>query len=60
MMLGGSYNPDENSGTTAVEPVVRTIDREGTTRYVDLSGRLLQVKPEKGLYILNGKKHFNK
>ena len=60
MMLGGSYNPDENSGTTAVEPVVRTIDREGTARYFDLSGRLLQVKPEKGLYILNGKKHFNK
>ena len=60
MMLGGSYNPDENSGTTAVEPVVRIIDREGTARYFDLNGRLLQVKPEKGLYILNGKKHFNK
>ncbi len=60
MMLGGSYNPDENSGTTAVEPVVRTIDREGTARYFDLNGRLLQVKPEKGLYILNGKKHINK
>ena len=60
MIFGGSYNPDEGSGTTAIEPVVRTIDADGTQRVFDLQGRLLSSNPEKGIYIQNGKKYINK
>jgi hypothetical protein len=34
----------------------RTIDADGTSRYFDMQGRMLNAKPEKGLYIENGKK----
>ena len=70
MMFSGSYNPDEGSGTTAIEPVVRTIDADGTERVFDLSGRPLpvsnrvepwqsnRVEPwhQKGIVIKNGRK----
>ena len=46
--------------TTAIAPVVRTIDADGTERYYDMSGRQLNGKPQKGMYIHNGKKHINK
>ena len=59
-MFGGSYNPGEGSGPNAIEPVIRTIDRDGTERYFDMNGRLLNGKPQKGLYIHNGKKYTNK
>ena len=59
-MFGGSYNPNEGSGPNTIEPVVRTIDSNGTERYFDMNGRLLNGKPQKGLYIYNGKKYTNK
>ncbi len=55
MMFSGSYNPDEGSGTTAIEPVVRTIDRDGTERVFDLSGRPINGNV-KGIVIRNGRK----
>jgi hypothetical protein len=59
MMFSGSYNPDEGSGTTAIEPVVRTIDADGTERVFDLSGRRIDGA-QKGIYIQNGKKYISK
>ena len=35
---------------------IETIDNDGTHRYYDLNGRELPGKPEKGIYIHNGKK----
>ena len=58
-MFSGSYNPDEGSGTTAIEPVVRTIDRDGTQQYFDLSGRRVE-NDAKGIVIRDGKKIINK
>lgn len=49
---------DEES-TTAVQRI-HTIDADGTERYYDLNGRLLPGKPQKGVYIMNGKKYVNK
>jgi len=34
----------------------RAIDTDGTSLYFDLQGRMLNGKPVKGLYIMNGKK----
>ena len=59
MMFSGSYTPDEGSGTTAIEPVVRTIDADGTERVFDLSGRRIDGA-QKGIYIQNGKKYISK
>ena len=56
-VLDMSFVQDE---TTAIAPVVRTIDADGTERYYDMSGRQLNGKPQKGMYIHNGKKHINK
>ena len=39
---------------------VKTVDADGTERYYDLNGRLLNGKPEKGIYIHNGKKIINR
>ena len=50
----------EDSEVTAVDAVIRTIDTDGTERYYDMSGRLLSGKPQKGMYIHNGKKYINK
>ena len=58
MMFSGSYTPDEGSGTTAIEPVVRTIDRNGAQHVFDLSGRRIDGT-QKGIYIQNGKKYIN-
>ena len=41
---------------TGIQPTIITIDTDGTSRYFDLQGRLLNGKPEKGVYINNGKK----
>ena len=35
---------------------IRTIETDGTSRYFDLQGRQLNGKPNKGVYIVNGKK----
>lgn len=48
----------DDEGTTALQQI-RTIDADGTERYYDLNGRQLNVKPQKGVYIVNGKKFVN-
>lgn len=53
------YNPDiptPTSETSGVEPIIHTIDADGTHHYFDLLGRPLNHKPEQGIYIDNGKK----
>jgi hypothetical protein len=45
---------------TAIRPVIHTIDLDGTERIYDLSGRPLNSKPNKGIYIINGKKIVTK
>ena len=48
--------PYINGTNTGIEPTFRAIDLDGTCQYFDLQGRLLSNKPEKGVYICNGKK----
>ena len=51
------YNADiPTPGTTSIQPTIQTIDADGTSRYFDLQGRMLNGKPDKGLYITNGNK----
>ena len=55
------YIADFQAGsTTGIKPTIRTIDRDGTENYFDLQGRRLNGKPEKGIYIENGKKYIAK
>lgn len=42
-----------------INPVIHTIDRDGTHRYYDLQGRPLPGRPDNGLYIENGKVIMN-
>ena len=49
---------DQTTGTS--HTVIQTIDRDGTQYYYDLNGRLLPGKPQKGIYIHQGKKHVAK
>jgi len=52
-----NYQGDNDGEATAIAPVIRTIDRDGTERWFDLSGRQLEGKPtQKGVYINKGKK----
>jgi hypothetical protein len=55
-------NKTNNDGeATAIAPVIRTIDLDGTERWFDLSGRQLSGKPaKKGVYIHRGKKQVVK
>ena len=46
------------NGTTDITPTIHTIDNDGTHNYFDLQGRRLNGKPEKGIYIENGKKYI--
>ena len=48
--------PFTQSAPSGIEPVIRTIDANGTNRYFDLQGRMLKGRPDKGLFIENGKK----
>ncbi len=41
---------------TAVSPVIRTVEADGTSRYFDLHGRQIGTKPASGVYIRDGKK----
>ena len=54
------YEGDVNDEDTSIKPVIHTIDNDGTHHYYDLSGRKLSRKPQKGLYIDNGKKRISK
>ena len=49
-----------SNNPTGIQSTLRTIDADGTNRYFDLQGRMLNEKPEKGLYIENGKKVINR
>ena len=51
----GDINGNDANGIVA--PTIHTIDRDGTHNYFDLQGRRLNGKPNKGIYIENGKKH---
>ena len=44
------------SAPSGIQPIIRTIDADGTNRYFDLQGRMLNGKPDKGMFIENGKK----
>ena len=56
-----SLNMTFGDGDTPTDVQIHTIDRDGTERYYDLSGRLLNGMPTKrGIYIRNGKKIFVK
>ena len=50
---------DDGEATT-IDAVIRTIDADGTEHYYDMNGRQLSGKPQKGMYIHNGKKYINK
>ena len=54
------YDADIPSPTaTDINPIIQTIEADGTSRYFDLQGRMLNGKPDKGLYIKNGRKFVN-
>ena len=48
--------PTPTATPTGIQPTIKTIEADGTSRYFDLNGRMLDGKPDKGLYIHNGKK----
>ena len=48
--------PFTESAPSGIQPIIRTIDADGTNRYFDLQGRMLNGKPDKGMFIENGKK----
>ena len=52
--------PTPSSDPTGINPIIQTIDADGTCHYFDLQGRLLNGKPVKGLYIEDGKKILKK
>ena len=52
--------PNPSSTPTSIEPTIQTIDADGTSRYFDLQGRQLNGKPNKGIYIQDGKKVVTK
>ena len=47
--------PIPSSESTGIRPTIQTIEADGTSRYFDLQGRQLSGKPDKGLYIKDGK-----
>lgn len=50
---------DISDDGTGIKPIIHTIDGDGTHQYYDLSGRKLNSKPQKGIYIDNGIKRIN-
>lgn len=52
------YVSDLQGDATGIVPTIHTIDNDGTHNYYDLQGRRLNGKPDKGIYIENGKKHL--
>jgi hypothetical protein len=39
---------------------ILTVERDGNETYYDLSGRKLNGRPQRGVYIHHGKKYVNK
>ncbi len=54
-VIGMTLDDDANGIDT-----IETIDADGTHQYYDLQGRQLPGRPQRGLFIHNGKKHVNK
>lgn len=53
------YNAEcTTRGITGIAPSIVTVDKDGTRNYFDMQGRRLNGKPEKGIYIENGKKYI--
>ncbi|MBO7129724.1 MAG: hypothetical protein J6W05_08145 [Prevotella sp.] len=52
--------PTPSADPTGILPCIQTIDSDGTSRYFDLQGRMLNGKPNKGVYLENGKKFIAK
>ncbi len=50
----------EEGEATGIDAVIRTVNSDGTEQYYDMNGRQLSSKPNKGVYIHNGKKYINK
>ena len=44
-----------DDATDITPTVIRTVDHDGSQQYYDLSGRRLSDKPQRGLYICNGR-----
>ena len=59
MTLEDVYEMNEFGETTGIESIT-TVDTDGTENYYDLNGRKLSGKPDKGIYIHNGKKLMSK
>ncbi|MBO7068710.1 MAG: hypothetical protein J6W52_08535 [Bacteroidaceae bacterium] len=51
--------PTPTTNPTGINPIIQTIEADGTSRYFDLQGRMLNGKPDRGVYIENGKKYVN-
>jgi hypothetical protein len=47
--------PYIDSTPTGIQPIIRAIEADGTNHYFNLQGQQLKSKPQKGLYIENGK-----
>lgn len=52
--------PFTENAPSDIQPTLRTIDADGISRYFDLQGRLLNGKPNNGLYIENSRKFINR
>ena len=51
------YEPDSDfSGYDDTEGIIHVIGDDGSHLYFDLQGRALSSPPQKGVYIINGKK----
>ena len=48
--------PTPSHVPSGIEPIIHTIEADGTHRYFDMQGRPLNHKPEQGIYIDNTKK----
>ena len=53
------YVGDINDDGTSIRPVIHTIDKDGNHQYYDISGRKLNRKPQRGIYIDNGVKRIS-
>ena len=47
--------PTPTDTPTGILPTIQTIDADGSSRYFDIQGRMLNGKPDKGLFIHNGR-----
>ena len=55
-----SFGGDMKEATGISTPYMHVVDHLHGDRYFDMSGREIQNKPDKGIYIYKGKKYMNK